>query len=460
MAINAPAFDSQNAQQYTQLPGAGLTTDLVKFKGFGYNIKTTPTPNILYDVVLGDKKLSHAACRVMFYITRRVFGFNEKRKKGEYWDAIAYEQFTGGIVTKEGKRLDDGCGVSERWLKKALEQLEELDYIFIHRGQARRGGVIVYEINIDGRSHYPFAEKVASNATNEPEKVALSTVKGSTQCGQKVALNATTKERSKLKESKESMHGEDPAKEADNEPMIACLPDILIEMPFEESDSERGEDEMYTSLIPFIQKWKPETPTEEIHKSARNIAEAANQGGYSVDGFKELVLKVEARIKEGLRKGKPVGNPPGLLQTFIKARDTGRGQNKPYGQNTTRSAGAKTNLNERTNNAAQDQAGQAPEPPPTQPSEAYYAKVARLKAQKEAKMLADEAARTEKERRCREIYDNLVAQYEPYVTSQIKFTPYKYELTRMLADCDNHTPGSAIEFGNAYLEALESERLG
>ena len=55
----------------------------------------------------------------MLYIYLHTLGY------GKLADAISYDQFVNGIVTRDGRRLDGGAGVSRRSLVSALTALEK-----------------------------------------------------------------------------------------------------------------------------------------------------------------------------------------------------------------------------------------------------------------------------------------------------------------------------------------------
>jgi len=78
---------------------------------------TTATPDWVFDDVAPD--LDKAPLKVLLYIVRRTYGF----RKGA--DAISLSQFQHGIVTRDGRHLDKGCGVTNRsTLLRALADLE------------------------------------------------------------------------------------------------------------------------------------------------------------------------------------------------------------------------------------------------------------------------------------------------------------------------------------------------
>ena len=107
---------------------------------------TTPVPDEIFDDWLAV--LGHAELRVLLYIVRRTFGFD---KRGG--DTISYRQFTEGITTRDGRVLDQGCGVSNRTnLSRALHQLEERGLIRRVAGRTPEGdaAVTLYALWFDG----------------------------------------------------------------------------------------------------------------------------------------------------------------------------------------------------------------------------------------------------------------------------------------------------------------------
>ncbi len=78
---------------------------------------TTATPDWLFDDVAPD--LAKAPLKVLLYIVRRTCGFRKLA------DAISLTQFQHGIITRDGRQLDKGCGVTNRTtLLHALDDLE------------------------------------------------------------------------------------------------------------------------------------------------------------------------------------------------------------------------------------------------------------------------------------------------------------------------------------------------
>ena len=82
----------------------------------------TIVPDDVFDVLM--PRLTDPELRVLLYIIRRTFGF----KKNE--DPLSFNQFLRGITTRDGRVLDQGCGIKDRTtLSKALKSLETMGII-------------------------------------------------------------------------------------------------------------------------------------------------------------------------------------------------------------------------------------------------------------------------------------------------------------------------------------------
>lgn len=120
----------------------------------------TAIPNIYIDKYAAE--LSGAELQVLLYIVRRTLGF---RKMGDY---ISYSQFLNGIVTRDGRRLDNGCGLKSRGaLSQALKKLVELDLIGRINQKTYRGNndTTLYWLNPE------IAQTVYQEPVDEPEGV-------------------------------------------------------------------------------------------------------------------------------------------------------------------------------------------------------------------------------------------------------------------------------------------------
>ncbi|MDB5077781.1 MAG: hypothetical protein JWO42_3960 [Chloroflexi bacterium] len=85
----------------------------------------TQTPDVFFDWVAPF--LPEIELRVLLYLIRRTLGF---KKQG---DQITIDQIAGGIITRDGTRLDWGAQLGERSVQRALSGLEAKGLIERHR---------------------------------------------------------------------------------------------------------------------------------------------------------------------------------------------------------------------------------------------------------------------------------------------------------------------------------------
>ncbi len=110
---------------------SGTARDGFYFAGFD-SPNTTPVPDVIFDQLL--VWLGEAEIRALLYIVRRTFGFKKEH------DAISFNQFLRGITTREGKVLDQGCGIRNRTnLSRALKGLETKGIVESDKGWDERG---------------------------------------------------------------------------------------------------------------------------------------------------------------------------------------------------------------------------------------------------------------------------------------------------------------------------------
>ncbi len=86
------------------------------FQGFS-SPNYTQVPDQLFDHLLPD--LSEAELKVLLYIVRRTFGFKKDS------DKISLRQLSSGIVSRDGRVLDHGTGLSKSGVTKALLSLRK-----------------------------------------------------------------------------------------------------------------------------------------------------------------------------------------------------------------------------------------------------------------------------------------------------------------------------------------------
>lgn len=143
-----------------------------QFKGFR-SPNTTPVPDEVFDELLPT--LTGAEIKVLLYICRRTFGFKKDS------DTISLKQIADGIVTKDGRVLDNGTGLSKRHVQRALKRLEDKHIVEVNRQIGEDG---VNEINVYG-PHFiegvgtlsPHGRDIMSPRVETP----VSTTRNSTQ---------------------------------------------------------------------------------------------------------------------------------------------------------------------------------------------------------------------------------------------------------------------------------------
>ncbi len=92
----------------------------------------TQIPDYLLDFLLPE--LSGSELKVVYYVARHTFGFLRDDA------AISWSRFLDGTVSREGKRLDWGAGVSRRALKESLDSLIERGMLVKERQRSVRRG--------------------------------------------------------------------------------------------------------------------------------------------------------------------------------------------------------------------------------------------------------------------------------------------------------------------------------
>ena len=96
----------------------------------------TIVPDLFFDELM--PYLKEAELRVLLYIIRRTFGFKKNA------DPISFSQFLSGITAKDGRQLDNGCGIKSRsHLNNALKSLEAKGIITTHKERGDKGEPLI-----------------------------------------------------------------------------------------------------------------------------------------------------------------------------------------------------------------------------------------------------------------------------------------------------------------------------
>ncbi len=108
----------------------------LEFEGFS-EPNYTQVPDAVFDRLL--PYLSEAELKVLLYIIRRTFGFKKRS------DAISVTQMEKGIVTRAGRVLDTGTGLSRTSIRKGSQGLVEKGILSMQRVKSDEGD---YESNV------------------------------------------------------------------------------------------------------------------------------------------------------------------------------------------------------------------------------------------------------------------------------------------------------------------------
>lgn len=106
----------------------------------------TQVPDEFFDIAPG---LLERHLKIMLYVMRRTFGFKKSA------DRISISQFLDGITTRDGRRLDRGCGLSKKPLLEGLKELETAGLLTVVRTTNRHDGHAVNEYELHLRPDEP-----------------------------------------------------------------------------------------------------------------------------------------------------------------------------------------------------------------------------------------------------------------------------------------------------------------
>jgi hypothetical protein len=240
-----------------------------KFEGF-VPANTTPVPDVLFDRLLGQ--LTGAELKVLLYIIRRTWGFKKDT------DAISLTQFQCGITTKDGRQLDEGCGIKDRkTITTALNSLEKDGFIIRERTTNEGGdsGVTVYRIrfrsqDVGVKTNHPY--KKGSGETQPPSTKGVGAKsnqgRGKNQPGvgaksnpQETVVQQTVKQQTAKGEK--GKHSQPPT------PVASTPPDAPIKTFFESLTQEHFKTHESISMP------KPGTPEHALYLDLVERAKAA-----------------------------------------------------------------------------------------------------------------------------------------------------------------------------------------
>ena len=131
--------------------------DFQEFEGF-HNPTTTPVPDLLLDHIMQD--LTESELKILLYITRRTFGFKKSA------DNISLKQLVQGIVTKDGRQLDRGSGLTKSTVARALKSLAGKGLITAQRRSDHKRGNLPTTYALRMRGNPSASSRTPPSATD------------------------------------------------------------------------------------------------------------------------------------------------------------------------------------------------------------------------------------------------------------------------------------------------------
>lgn len=93
--------------------------------------------------------------KVITYLARRTYGFSKME------DRVTLSQFSRGITTRDGKRLDGGTGLSETAIKRALDELVRVGLVLrLEENNRHTNAGVLWKLQLD-------SDQINTDALNE-----------------------------------------------------------------------------------------------------------------------------------------------------------------------------------------------------------------------------------------------------------------------------------------------------
>ena len=135
--------------------------DDFQFEGFD-SPNFTMTPNQLFDQLLPH--LNEGELKCLLYIIRRTFGFQRDS------DSISIKQMMEGLVTRDGRRLDSGVGLSRSAVIRALQGLQKKGCILSRRNEDSERGSLpsTYALRLTSSPQNPQISTAGGSFSDTP----------------------------------------------------------------------------------------------------------------------------------------------------------------------------------------------------------------------------------------------------------------------------------------------------
>ena len=137
----------------------------------------TQIPDLILDSWMSE--LSGAEFKVLMYVARRTYGFRRES------DEISIDQMADGIVTRDGRRLDGGTGLSRNTVAKTVADLVSKGVLIRKTRTDDRGGNLPSTFSINFSSD--FGTKLSPAKEGVRKSDPIPDVYG-TSCGEGVQI--------------------------------------------------------------------------------------------------------------------------------------------------------------------------------------------------------------------------------------------------------------------------------
>jgi len=255
------------------------------FKGYS-SPNYTPIPDIIFDEQLAF--LSGIELKVLFYICRRTFGFKKDS------DNISIDQMVDGIVTKDGKRLDYGTGLSRPSVIKAVTELINKNYIIRARRKDLKNGDLPssYMLNLGNTSSLGNNQQPDVSEANRGElkKLTPPVLKKLTPGVKKFNPQETVKQETENTTTKETV------RLSEKDAVVADLISFGISQKVSENLSNRFSPDYISEKIEFL-RFLLEREKTSVKRPAAWLRKAIEDGYTAPDGYLPLEER-ERRVNE------------------------------------------------------------------------------------------------------------------------------------------------------------------
>jgi hypothetical protein len=145
---------------------ADVTKPELHYDGFP-SPNTTPVPDDVFDVLA--PLLTEAELRVLLYVIRRTFGFKKDA------DAISQSQMATGIVTRDGRRLDSGTGMSKSAVWRGCDGLVKKGILLREPRKSEQGDSDINVYSLHFKSGVTLEKSDGHSAKESPVTLQKST---------------------------------------------------------------------------------------------------------------------------------------------------------------------------------------------------------------------------------------------------------------------------------------------